>query len=352
VCNTISPSEAADLIWKFTAYKKTGKELSPASKGVPFTAPRLMFEVQGELLFAAPETIFENFDWNIIDYAAPRLDETEFNIEETGKGFYIDIDGSRLKYRYVGNEPFLPHLADTDVWTPANLIYWLDRKLRQPDIPQSQMLEWLRRNVEYLTDTRKITLSNLMIAKYALMNKLLAKITTARQNVKHTAFELFQNETHKTLDFKTPFTFSENMYEGQLYYQGSYQFTKHYLGSNKIPLMDGGEDGEEFQCAMALDAEPAVRFWLRNVSRHTASFRLPTSTDFFYPDFVAMLGDGRILVVEYKGEDRATNDDTKEKVNIGEIWARLSKGKALFMTALKTKNGLDIAEQIRERIGK
>jgi hypothetical protein len=39
------------------------------------------------------------------------------------------------------------------------------------------MLEWLRRNIEYLTDTRKITLANLMIAKYALMNKLLAKTT-------------------------------------------------------------------------------------------------------------------------------------------------------------------------------
>jgi type III restriction enzyme len=105
------------------------------------------------------------------------------------------------------------------------------------------MLEWLRRNIEYLTDTRKITLAHLMIAKYALMNKLLAKISAARQNVKTEAFDFFQNETYKTLDFKTPFTFSENMYEGQLYYQGSYQFTKHYLGNNKIPIMDGGEDG-------------------------------------------------------------------------------------------------------------
>jgi type III restriction enzyme len=32
-------------------------------------------------LFASPDTIFETFDWNIIDYAVPRLDETEFKIE-------------------------------------------------------------------------------------------------------------------------------------------------------------------------------------------------------------------------------------------------------------------------------
>jgi type III restriction enzyme len=214
------------------------------------------------------------------------------------------------------------------------------------------MLEWLRRNIEYLTVMRRITLANLMIAKYALMNKLLAKITAARQDVKTEAFEFFQNETHKTLDFKTPFAFSENMYDGQLYYQGSYQFTKHYLGNNKIPIMDGGEDGEEFQCARAIDAEPAVRFWLRNVSRHPASFRLPTSTDSFYPDFIAMLNDGRLLVVEYKGSHLAETPDTKEKANIGEIWAKLSKGKALFLLATIKKGGKSLAEQIEEKIRK
>jgi hypothetical protein len=55
-----------------------------------------------------------------------------------------------------------------------------DRTLRQPDIAQPRMLEWLRRNIEYLTDARKIALANLMIAKYALMNKLPAKINAAR----------------------------------------------------------------------------------------------------------------------------------------------------------------------------
>ena len=40
---------------------------------------------------------------------------------------------------------------------------------------------------------------------------------------------------------------------------------------------------------------------------------LPTSTDRFYPDFVAMLQDGRIFVVEYKGADRMDTGDTREK---------------------------------------
>jgi type III restriction enzyme len=244
----------------------------------------------------------------------------------------------------------LPHLADTDLWTPSSLVYWLDRKLQQPDISQPQMLEWLRRNIEYLTDTRKITLANLMIAKYALLNKLLSKINNARHQVKNKAFELFQNETRKTLDYKNPFKFTADMYDGELFYTGNYQFTKHFLGNNKIPLIDGGETGEEFQCAKAIDAEPEVQFWLRNVARHPASFKLPTSTDFFYPDFIALLNDSRILVVEYKGAHLAETPDTKEKTNIGEIWAKLSKGKALFMVVTVKKGGKSLQEQLRERI--
>jgi type III restriction enzyme len=88
------------------------------------------------------------------------------------------------------------------------------------------------------------------------------------------------------------------------------------------------------------------------VSRHKSSFKLPTSTDYFYPDFVAMLNDGRILIVEYKGEGWATTDDTKEKRIIGELWEKLSGGKGLFMIAeKKSKDGSATVQQIKKKIG-
>ncbi|HEY5504781.1 MAG TPA: hypothetical protein VIK28_06455, partial [Sedimentisphaerales bacterium] len=60
------------------------------------------------------------------------------------------------------------------------------------------------------------------------------------------------------------------------------------------------------------------------------SFWLQTSTDKFYPDFVAQLKDSRILVVEYKGGHLADTPDTKEKDIIGKIWSTRSKGRCLF----------------------
>jgi type III restriction enzyme len=61
------------------------------------------------------------------------------------------------------------------------------------------------------------------------------------------------------------------------------------------------------------------------------SSRLQTSTDKFYPDFVYKLRYGRFLVVEYKGADRWSNDDSKEKRRLGELWALTSNGRCRFV---------------------
>lgn len=76
-------------------------------------------------------------------------------------------------------------------------------------------------------------------------------------------------------------------------------------------------DGEEFRCAVFLDEHPAVQFWVRNVDRKPNAFWRQLSGGRFYPDFVAMLTDGRILVVEHKGGHLA--EDAREKRMIGQL---------------------------------
>jgi len=95
----------------------------------------------------------------------------------------------------------------------------------------------------------------------------------------------------------------------------------------------------------------SVKCWVRNLSRQDNSFKLPTSTDYFYPDFVALLNDGRALVVEYKGKHYKTNDDSKEKINIGELREKKSKGKCLFLFAVKRDaRDRDVYKQIEDKI--
>lgn len=124
-------------------------------------------------------------------------------------------------------------------------------------------------------------------------------------------------------------------------YRGTFKFKKHFMGVDEVPAFDGKDGGEEVQCALTIDTMPEVKYWTRNVSRHTNSFFLPTSTDKFYPDFVAVLNDERLLVIEYKGKDRSPEEnwDSREKELIGQQWAKASKGKAVFVMATIEKGG-------------
>ena len=75
---------------------------------------------------------------------------------------------------------------------------------------------------------------------------------------------------------------------------------------------------------------------------------MPTATDYFYPDFVAELTNGKLLVVEYKGDGYATNDDSREKRLVGERWAQTT-GQHFAMVE-KTLNGMDMAAQSRAAV--
>ena len=91
-----------------------------------------------------------------------------------------------------------------------------------------------------------------------------------------------------------------------------------------------------------------VKRWVRNVK---GMFSLPTSRDRFYPDFVAELDDGRILVVEYKGEHLIEHE--QEKKNIGELWESKGGRKALFLWAVKKDEaGRDVNRQIEDKVRK
>ncbi|WP_287497870.1 hypothetical protein [Pandoraea sp. CB10b_02] len=101
-----------------------------------------------------------------------------------------------------------------------------------------------------------------------------------------------------------------------------------------------------------IDAHPKVKYWVRNIERQPQfSFWLPTATDYFYPDFVAELVDGRILVVEYKGEPYKTNDDSKEKKQVGHRWEASSDGRCLFLFAEeKDDAGRDVFKQLADKL--
>ncbi len=317
--------------------EKHAREVAPAHRGETFTIPRLMAHVQGDLIFGDTDVLMEYHDWSLADHPA-RLEPDEFKIVETTNTFEIDLDGNRLLIAAGDSSEGM--LKDVEVydWTPASLVGWLDSKVRDPWISQTELLAWLGDVITYLTRDRSLPLAQLMRCKFILARKLGEKIKGFRQKERDKVYQLnlFGPEARLEVSFDEGFKFFDEMYADVPKYRGTkFAFRNHFMGPDEVPAFDGAEGGEEEQCALVIDGLPGLKFWTRNVARHRNSFSLPTSTDKFYPDFVAMMEDERLLVVEYKGKDRTPEEsrDSREKELIGQQWAKASGGKAVFVMA-------------------
>ncbi len=345
-------SERRGFTWAVERYRvKTKDQLSPAERGEQFEVPRLMAELQGELEFADTDVFMESHDWSLLNHS-PQMDGGEFTVRETARSFEIDIDGRHVTYQFAGEEEQLTLNVDVAGWTPEALVLWLDRQVRHPDIGQAELVKWLSDLVGHLLKARGLPLAALMRCKFILARKIGGKISTVRRRERKSAYQqcLLAPEAKVEISFDDAFSFQAGMYRDQRRYRGRWKPRKHFLGPDHVPAFDGVEGGEEFQCAEAIDELPGVKYWLRNVARHPESFRLPLASGWFYPDFVAMLNDGRLLVAEYKGAHIADGADTAEKRAIGELWERQSAGKNLFLMVEKQRDGLGMSAQLEQKI--
>jgi type III restriction enzyme len=316
---------------------------SPAQRGEEINVPQLCFNDFGAWEAITDRECYLPNGWNLLDYK-PELSEFEFNIQNKGQSFEIDIDGARITNRYI-QQTLMIDIDNFDLtWTSFELSRWLDRNLRHPDIEQSVCLEFLRKTIEHLNLTRNIQMSYLIRTKFILADAISKKIDGYRDDAYAKAYrELFvmSNPNIKTkLDFAFKFG-CEYEYQPLSIYNGSTQFNKHFYE------LVGNMNKEEEYCAQVIDSLKEVKYWLRNIEKSACSLWLPTSTDKFYPDFIVLLHDGRILAVEYKGEYLLSTNDTKEKQNIGEFWQEKSDGKCLFLMCSKENLNQQIADKIK-----
>lgn len=326
-------------------------QLSPAEQGEKFEVPRLVSMIQSELELADTDIFMEFHEWSLLNHS-PRMSEQEFAIRESARSFEIDINGNKVSYQFASEEEQLALDVAVEGWTPEALVLWLDRQVRQPDIHQSELLKWLRDLVAYLIGPRGMHITALMRAKFLLARKTREKIAAIRQQERDSVYQryLFAPDADVQVSFDQSFGFREGMYFDQRRYRGRWKPRKHFLGADNVPAFDGAEDGEELLCAQAIDSLPGVKYWIRNVARHPNSFWLPTATDRFYPDFVAMLEDGRYLVAEYKGAHIAEGPDTAEKRTIGALWEQKSAGQGLFIIVEKSVEGRDPRVQLTQKL--
>jgi len=329
--STREGKQAVEAIVQLSHGRPVGAQPKPEERG-PFRVPMLAIRVDGQLeLFE--EGHFLDTPWRLSECEATLSEEEfpseyvggttgEIDVTDQGKVEVHFVDQIHRQLRLLGMEPG---------WDVAGLTNWLDRQIPHPDIIRAESTLFIHRALTGLMESRGLTVEQLAGQKFRLRTALAEKIDQHRRAAAVGAFQrvLFSAEAEPIeVSPEVYFDYSEDRYAPNWYYEGAYAFRKHFF-----PLV--GElksEGEEYECAVFLDQLECVRYWVRNLERRPeSSFWLQTSTDKFYPDFVALLRDGRVLVVEYKGEDRWSNDDSKEKRAVGELWADRSEGKCLFV---------------------
>jgi type III restriction enzyme len=333
-CFTTSEGQAVvERIYRKTQGLPAESTATPAQRRERFAVPILAIK-QGDLFEQFEKTHFLDEPWDL-SKSDPSLSESEYSSTrpEGQRGEIRLNEQGHVEARFIGElHQQLELLTDDESWTVAKLAYWLDRAIPHQDIPATQSGIFLTRLIQALIDERGLSLEHLLHDKYRLKQSVAKKIEDHRQRAEQAAYQkLFATDslTPLTVTREACFVYEPDIYPYNTFYQhGSYKFAKHYY-----PRVGDLQPGtEEFECAQFIDQLPEVKYWVRNIEQRAQhSFWLQTSTDKFYPDFVCMLNNGKVLVVEYKGADRWSNDDSKEKRNLGELWAARSNSLCLFI---------------------
>jgi len=311
-------------------------------KAVAFSVPLLSVREAGRLFEFEPTYLLEH-PWKLgeKDASLPGYDP---KARPAGRAGVVDVSSaSDVTASVLGDREAADFVATLhqqtlalgieEDWTTEKLATWLDWRIHHGDILAGESAAFIRNAIRGVMTILGAEIGALALDRFRLREAIEKRVQEHRDAERRDAFQgylldgsaLVVDEA-RALDFRT------SIYEPGWLYEGGFKFKNHYFGARPGELTEKTASGaltEEFRCAEFLDAHDAIEFWIRNVPRKPSSFRLLTPDGWFYPDFVCKLKDGRVLVVEYKGVHLMEGAVLKRA--IGEVWAKRSGGRALFV---------------------
>ncbi|MFM9959094.1 MAG: DEAD/DEAH box helicase [Phycisphaerales bacterium] len=326
-----------------------GEDASPAAMGVRMDVPGLSIPDPhaegGYTLFEAQHT---ETPWALADCKA-EFDAGEFEpLPALVSTTNLDVDEEgRWRDRYEGE------LRESVLWQDAGgpktldeLAAWLDREVFDVRVTQPDKSEFIDRALAYITERRGLKVESLVPARWRLASAMSRRIDGFRLDRERRQYQETITGLAVVPSSPTPaaaFSFSRalGVYPALRPYLGSKKYEKHYF---PVP---GEMNDEEAVCAQLIDAHPNVQTWVRNLERIEHSFWLPKAHGKFYPDYVALLRDGRYAVIEHKGQDRAENPEELEKKALGDLYEARSGGRCLFVWSLLSSMKSVITERLK-----
>lgn len=220
-----------------------------------------------------------------------------------------------------GKQLSLPYQYLDGEHSVGELVIWLDKKLRFPMVSPEDKVAFIGKAVQSQIKKNERSLPELSVNRYLFADRLGVVITDILETY---AKKVFANLLSKkklvvapfdsypaTISLKSPalHVFNKNLYE-------------------RVDVVNGEESG--FMKRVDLGALDNVEFWVRNREKVDPFYIQGWRKGKFYPDFVVATKKGNIVALEWKGEDRISNEDTAYKVEIAKGWEKLGKGKLHF----------------------
>lgn len=320
---------------------------SPYERGVHFSIPRLGILENQKLLEFEKSVILEH-RWKLSEKSAdlpasynpierPLAQSGTVDVSQSGDVTATIKESTGIKEDFVARlHQQVLDLGLKDDWPLSRLIGWIDTEIEHPDIDAGESAPFIERAINGLMARHSIeSVDILALDRFRLCDQIRQRIEEHRAAEQKKAFQQFlMPDSALAVTEDLQFHFHKAAYAPSWFYEGAYVFKKHYFGNRPGELQEktpAGNLTEEFLCAQFIDNMEEVEFWARNLSGKPGSFRLQTSSDWFYPDFICKLKKGRVAAIEYKGGDRITDDDSKEKMAIGAVWQARSKGRCIFV---------------------
>ena len=320
--------------------RRAGRLMGPAGTGSvmigadgqrpSFSVPLLALK-QGEFPHRFEEDdLIERNDWTLAKCDA---DLPGFLIPTEQRGIVIDIEKHATTEREVLQSRFL---EDTDhqqrlletsaAWPAVKLIVAIARAFPHPGLTDAETDIWLQRVIAGL-EVRGITLAQMTAHRHRLFKAVAARVNELEKSHRKLVYETLLFGDASGTVCVTPadvFTFHPDKYPVGDRYHGL-ALPRHYY--KEI----GAMNDEEVKCAQVIAHDRRVEAWVRNLEREPKhSFWIQTSSDKFYPDFVAKLTNRKVIAVEYKGGHLASSSDTVEKERLGKLWEARSEGQCFF----------------------
>jgi len=313
--------------------------LSPAERGEVLSIPAMGLRTQGELqFFDDPEVLDYPFDLSGYEAYPTQEDLQALGMaDRVASGGAIDVtDEGKVKVGFIADlQRDLGFSYKPEHWTEAKLSAWLCRNMPDTGITHASKWAFVQKWLQTLLEKPGCDLARVSRQKFLIRGLLESRVRMLRKEAIKQAFQqaLFGDSRSERVTVGGEFqvVFDPQAYAPNADYDGKYgdyDFQHHYYGR-----MGDFDSREEFECACRLDQQAAtgrIKFWVRNlVNKAGSSFFLQKADGRFYPDFICVLPDETILIVEYKGGDRweAAEDDRQ----IGDLWAELSGGKCRFV---------------------